>query len=221
MSKQTTLRNDEEGVTWTIEPRGVAAVIEIRFDDDPDGAVTRERAMTAQEVESLIAEQLAAGFRRVAPFVPTPEWIRSAEDHEIALAVIDPWLLASLTDPALLDSAPHVVGSFVAVDTLVTQCRRNGLSSFVQEEDPRLVVGAPSALRALGLEDMAVHFEKATRDLDLGALAKRGARSLRFSDAGAAKALEHLASDPAVSDRLIAWVRAHAEAFAPPPPPRS
>lgn len=208
------LRNESDGVTWTIERRGAKAVIEIRFDDDPDGTVTRERVLSASEIEALIAEQLTSGFTAEAPSTPTPEWIAGAGDHELALDVVDAWLLAAYREPSVLEAAPDLVRSFIAVHTLVVQCGRNGLSSFLQEDDVRLVLDAPRALRALGFEQMASLFERATRELDLRALSGRGAGRLRWSDAGAAAELERLATQRDVQDALLAWVRAHAVSFA-------
>lgn len=216
--EERVLRHAVEGVTWKVIPRGSKLAIEIVFDDEPDRVITRERVLAPHErttgLDALIAEQLADGFVLEPPWAPTPDWIRAAPPDELGLEIVDTWLLALHADPALFRTMPSTVRSFLALHTMAVQASRNGLSSFLREDDPQLTAHVPEAARHLGLPDVESLYTRATSGLDLAKLARTGAAPVRWTDAKAAESLEAALTEIDLLDRLIAWVRAHADDFA-------
>lgn len=215
---QRVLRNASEGVTWKVTPQGSRLAIEIVFDDEPDRPIARERVLAPHEraggLDALIAEQVADGFVLEPAWAPTADWIRSAETGDLGLEVVDAWVLALHADPSLWSEMPASVKSFLALDTMLVQARRNGLSSFIREDDPRLVAHVLEAARHTGLTQVETLFARATDGLDLAKLARSGAAPVRWGSAQAASAIEMLAATLEVDDRLIAWIREHADDFA-------
>lgn len=220
-SDRRVLRKASEGVTWAVTPRGGSLLVEIVFDDEPEKVVRRELAAKDHGgVEGLIAEQVADGFILEPRWAPTAAWIREADASELRIEVADAWILALNARPSCWDGIPAAVRAYLAVDTMLAQSRRNGLSSFVREDDPRLVASASAAAVEMGLSELADLFARATAGLDLGSLARTGARPVRWSDARAARAIEDALLGSEIEDRLVAWMREHAEAFAQPIPQR-
>ena len=207
-------RSDQQ----TLRTHGRKLAIEIIFDDEPGTVIAREVALApdkaATGLSELIAEQLANGFVAQPSWMPTPEWIRSASAEDIALEVADVWLVAAHRDPTLWARMPPSVRSFLALDTMLAQSRRNGLSSFIVEDDPQYLAHIATAARETGLSEIEQLFERATAGMDLGVLARRGVGvRVRFGSASAAKALERLASTLEPDRRLTEWIREHAEDF--------
>ena len=200
---RTTLRNDAEGVTWTVYPEGAGHRIEILFDDDEKPLL---RAIPRGERDALVAEQLASGFLLAPPWEPTPAWMRDASDEELAREVLDAWILRTELRWTRVQAAPLSVRAWLTLDALAAQCSRNGLAMHFTESDPELVGYTAEAARVVGLAELAMQFEGVAEG------ASRTGSRMKFGSRKTAKALEVYAT-MALPEVLSAWVRAHAEDF--------
>ena len=157
---RTTLRNEAEGVTWSVWPEGARSRIEIVFDDDPDPVT---RTIPRAEQAALVAEQLTAGFARVPGWEPTHAWIEEAPEPELWAEVLDGWIMATGLAWEKVAAAPPAVRAWLTLDALAAQRSRNGLAMYFLECDEGLVAHTADAARALGLEELAAQFELVAR----------------------------------------------------------
>jgi hypothetical protein len=148
--------------------------------------------------------------------MPRADWIRAASDDDIAINVVDPLLVAAQSR-ASWDAFRPAERALVSVWTLHAIACRNGLASFVAEEEEWISSGVASAARDLDLDRVADGWEAATRGMELAKWRGENPGDVQWGNPAARESLEHelvAGRYAGMTSILAAWIREHADEFA-------
>lgn len=157
--------------------------------------------------DAVRSELRQKGFseENIATFEEGQAKALAAGDRFAAAAELaDPLMLASLAKPAFFTGLPDEMRALVTLWIFDVHLRRNGPTSFVEDEPSFIIDDVPRAARLLGLEPIAVAFERLVPLLSRGTRGRYSVKTVDWRDhEGLDRTVLKASSERALEDVLV------------------